>query len=602
MVVKFLESILALSKKKIVAGSGLVLGICIGVLGVFLISQLVSKERPVEKLDSGRLETTREPVDGENTLPDTEVARVIQNVLGFEDVALPVFERFSEEKLIGMSNFIEETKQLEDPLPLQALKRLLFGELARNDPVATLDLLQYLAAADRHDFVQIVFEEWSKIDLEAALQATELLNPSQWQTAIRSILSTLPNQGHRVEQYAKAQGVEIQLDKLIEENEMQLLLNQRPDEAWRAIMEDDVSNELQKSLLVEVLSAWIYRDGYQVLDQIYEFRHKIDRFRLEEVLFEVVQHQPAEAFRNVVSLSNERLHWLLPTVLEAWSKRDPEAAYSALETVENFGGTFLYLTIIHDWARIDPASVLQQLESLSRSQREDAASAAMSELTFQDPQLARELLSNWEEVLGIDVKNLENIFVRNWARQNPEDAYSWVQENINESSTQYADMLQDVLLNLAPDDPEQALEIALSQPISSLFTQILFANIVQTLSTHGHIDHVISVLDQIPDEAHTGTFSVMARHLVLSDRWEDAVQLRDHVSENLRIWYYEKLAYHGIETNVHALIGRLDSLPSNEMRAIIAREILRRQENEGNIVSAEQVKHLRSIVSARASD
>ena len=576
---------------------GLVLGACIGVLGVFLITKFVFRDNHFAKTQRQLIEVYSDQTSDDTPVNIVEFTKELQIMLGFDDRALPMFERFGEEKLVGLRNFIEETKQLEINVRPQSLKKMLLRELARIDPATTLNLVPYWTPSYRYDLVQLIFEEWSKEDVRTALKATEQLSPSQWQAAIGSILRSQPNQSQRIEEYAKTQGMENNFDRLVRDNEILEMLNDRPEEAWRAILNDDVSNELQEDLIFDVLDAWIYRDGYHVLSQIYEFRHKFDRIRLEEVLSRVVQHHPDEAFRIVVSLSKERLNWLLPIVMEAWSKQEPEAAYYALETVENFNAIYLTSTIVRQWARSDPASVLQQLESIPRFLREDAATSAMSELTYQNPLVAKEFLSNWQEVLGIDVSNLEKILVRDWARQNAEDAFSWIQERVDSASPRYAQMLQDVLLNIAPDNPDRALEIALSQPNGSLFMRLLFENLVHTLGANGHIDNVMSILDQIPYEAHLGTFSALSGHLISENRWEDAIQLSDRVPEESRTWYFSKLAFHGILTNVSTLIEQLDSLPSDQMRTAIAKEILRWHENERRIISDEQLKNLRSIAS-----
>ncbi|MCY3541986.1 MAG: hypothetical protein OXH31_08810 [Gammaproteobacteria bacterium] len=589
-----MKSILASSTAKKTAICGLVLGACIGVIAVFLITQFVSTEQPREKLEHRQFNTAQ--IESGIKQQEVEAARRLQRILTLNEDTLPVFKRFNEETLVGIADCVREAEQLDDPMPFQTVQSLLIRELARINPDATLDLVPHWTLSDGHDLVQIVFEEWSKTDLSAALQATEQMSPSHWQTAIRAILRTQPNQSHRVEEYAKAQGMENELVSLIEENEILGLLNQRPEEAWYAVLDDEISNELQTDLLIEVLNTWIYQDGYQVLDQIYEFRHKIDRFRLREVLSEVVHQHPEEAFREIVALSKEKRDWLLPIVLETWAKRDPEAAYYALESVEKFSGSFLRSTIVSEWAGSDPARVLQELETLPRSLREHAATSAMSKLTSQDPRIAKEFLSNWKEVLGVDSHNLEKIFVKDWARQNPEDALTWIQENVAEAHPGLADMVKDVVLNIAPDDPERALEIALSQPSRSIFTQVYFESLVRTLGTLGHIDQVMSILDQIPKAAKLGTFSAIAWHFVGDERWEDVVQLIDSVPEDLQTWYYKRLAFHGIQSNVHAMLEQLDSFPSSEMRTTIAKEILQWHENVRNIVSDEQVKHLRSVI------
>ncbi|MYD46428.1 MAG: hypothetical protein F4W92_08760 [Gammaproteobacteria bacterium] len=591
-----MKSILALSPAKKTAICGLALGACIGLFAVFLITQFVFSEQPRETDEHRQFDTAVKQIERGSNRQEVETARELLQILKLNDDSLPVFERFSEESLVGIADFISETKQLDYPVSSQSLTSLLIRELTRINPDATLDLVPHWTLSDGQDFVRMVFEEWSDTDLSAALQATEQLRASQWQTAIRAILRTQPNQSHRVEEYAKAQGMENKLVSLIEENEILELLNQRPEEAWYAVLDDDVSNGLQKDLITEVLNTWISQDGYQVLDRIYEFRHKIDRFRLREILSEVVQHHPEEAFRHIVTLQKEKRDWLLPIVLETWAKRDPEAAYYALESVEKFSGRFLSSTIVSDWARSDPVSVLQKLESLPRSLREDAATAAMSELTSQDPQTAMEFLSNWKEILGVDGRNLEKVFVKDWARQNPEEALTWVQENVDEAHPILADMVKDVVLNIAPDDPERALEIALSQPSRSIFTQVYFESLVRTLGTLGHIDLVMSILDQIPKAAELGTFSAIAWHFVGDERWEDAVQLTASVPEDLQTWYFKRLAFHGIQNNVHTLIEKLDTFPSSEMRTTMAREILRWHEDVQSIVSDDQVKHLRSIV------
>lgn len=576
---------------------GVAFGACIGLSLSFLIVQFTDWRIFENKTGIQGHESKNQLRGNEAILNAGETTRFIQTVLELEDETDSVFEKFDPTKLLSIMDLLANNKQYSDAVSARSLRNLVIAELALFDPEVTFHLLDYLPPLDRNELVHVIFSTWARADLQAALLATKQLSSSQWNVAVLAILESRPERLQEIEEFMESVKLTKSLETLIQEKEVRNLLSTNPREAWHSIARDSVYDEEQINLLQDVLSAWVYQEGFAVLDQIYASRHQYSSYVLNDLILETVKFQPQQAFLYANSLTRDKQRWLIPIIVEAWSTRDPQAAFQALETIDALDKRQIHSKIFQNWATHNPSNLLEALESLPRSQRGIAARNAISQITMESPQLAQEILTNWSDVLGVRFSELKRVFVRYWALQNPEEAYQWIVANESASNELYTYMLEQVLSNLSRLDPQKALDIALSQPETSHYVQTgySFSNLLRSLGKSGHIDLVITVLDQVPVQSQVSTVNTLVELLVSAGRWEDAVQQGDNVNEDVRMWYFDRFGFHGCSTNVTELIKRLDSLPSDDIRAIVVKRVLAYHESTGTILTDHQLKHLRSL-------
>ena len=505
---------------------------------------------------------------------------------------------FGTSDLRMLVNLVEEARQRRIFIPARTLRRLVITELALIDAKATMNLVEHLPLSDWNDLVPVIFSIWSTNDFTEALMATEQLQPPLWGLATQAIIDSNPDKLPRIEDSASRRGFSRRLQNLIQESGFRDLVVRNPQEAWETLTKDTVSNYLHEAALAEILDVWYIKDGFTIFDHIFDSRHNFDSNLLTNLLVEVVQFNPEEVFQHVASIPRDTQHWMLPVVFRAWAQRDPESAFEALGTVDNVDRSSVNWIIFQEWGHKAPRTLLEQLASLPRTERDNAASQAISRLTEQDPRSVPEILSAWPEIPGVRLSELQQTFVRDWAAQSPDDAYRWVTESVSEVSEEHARLLERVLINFAKNDPQKALDIALAQADTSYYVQhpIFIENLISCLGTYGHIDLLISSLERLPVEARASTVSKIARLLVDSGRWDEAFQQPEKMSDELQLWYFNRLSYHGARANVSELIRRLDSLPSDQVRSIVVQQILASHESARDVLNDRQLEHLQSLL------
>ena len=582
--------------KTTIIGLGVVLGLGIGIALSFIVLKYTHWTKFVFNKEVSLLEPSGDLRVLESSLTPLEVIPLIQSVLGMSMDSDSILEQYEQQQLLSLANLISKIERLNVSFSKYAKKRLIVAELVRIDPQLTLDLIEYLPVDDRSEAVQTIFTSWSFSDLPVALQATKSLNVPLWRVAMRTMLETRADAFKTIEAHTDSLGHLQRLANIYKAEETQSAMSSDPLEAWQLITQDSVSDHEQIDLLKDIVSTLVYQNGFEVLDQIFESRHRLDSNILHTLIHELVQYQPQDYFQHVLSLPRQDQTWLLPIVFEAWSDSNPQEALRVLDQIEKFDISVIRSTVINNWARSEPLSLLEELKSLSTAQRSKAATDALYQITRQNPQLAQEILLNWSHVVGVRLKDLQVTFVQNSARQNPEETYRWLSENVPANEEEHAYMLSLVLSSLSEEEPEKAISIALSQPDTSHYVQgQYFDYLVSSLGASGHIDLVISMLDQVPEKALGTLVNEITRNLVHEGRWDEVIQQGSEIAENERMWYFDRLGFHGSRENVQELLDCLDSLPSDDVRTVVVRRILSTHRSFGNLLTDSQRKDLESL-------
>ena len=182
---------------------------------------------------------------------------------------------------------------------------------------------------------------------------------------------------------------------------------------------------------------------------------------ISTVLSQVARTHPDEAIATLQTLSsNGQNQFLAAMVLPTIANDNPAKAAELIQQLPAGQGQQMAITqIARQWMEQDPEAALDWIATQSEQTQVMAMRQAGNQLAYQNPDKAIELM----ERLPASVRSswVPTIAAAK-AQNNPQEAAEWIQEFRGERN--YPQMLQQVSATWAQQDPQAALEFALSQP------------------------------------------------------------------------------------------------------------------------------------------
>ena len=570
---------------------GVVTGITIGSLGglgIVIWSDIgTSKDSTSDAITGSKeLKSTQEPTVLNERASEfqklSEAASVVEIVTKFN--------RLSSEQL---AELVEQTTDLEPQSTLTFVQTILMGELSRRDPKRALEQVWTFPRLQWKELISVVFSEWSINNMEESFAASMELHATLRDTAVRSLLSTRTQaSNHHWLTLADEHDYRESMLTLLREREAIALLD-TPLDAFQRVIQDDVDDQLQSDLIQKIARTMIQRNGYASFDSLFEY----STWGFRDLFFEEVESQTAAVFSVVQSLPPESRNPLVYPLVEAWVPMDPNAAYEALSSLEEFRDSLYYFQIFRVWAEVDLDGLFTRIEFFPRSERESAARYGILELAKTSPKEAANRTFDFESVVGVDVLDLQQSLIREWAASDPNAAMNWVAENTSEDTWDQAWLFWIGIREFVKTDPEAALELALSQAPESVYVERGFAGeVVSEVVEAGELELAMAALDRIPDNARLDSFSAVGRALALEHRWQEAIELIDGFSDEDQVKYFNELTYFAMKDDLFEVLETVPKLPSNKGREQVSRGMLRMQEKYGDFLTEDQVTYLRRFI------
>ena len=570
---------------------GVVSGIAIGSLGsLAFVTWSDSDRSDINSNES--IAANQEPNASQDTKVQNELSPELQKLI---EAVSPIeivteIDRLSNDQIAELAQHVANLELVSELTSTQAV---LMGELSRRDPKYALEEVWKLPSPQWKELITVVFSEWSLNNLEEAFVASMELQATLCAAAVRSLLKTRTQiSSERWLELADEHDYQESMLALIREREAILLLD-TPLAAFQQVIQDDVDNKLQGDLIQMIARTMVQKNGYESFDSLFEY--SIWEFR--DLLMEEAEANPLEFFAVFESLPPESRSWVIYPLVDAWVPLDPETAYAAISSVEEFKDRFYYHRIFKVWAEVDLEDFFARVELFPRSERQWAAYSALLELAKKSPEEAVSKTFDYESVVGVDVFDLQISMIREWAGSDPKAAMNWVTENTSEDTWDQAWLLYNGLVEFAKTDPEAALELALSQGPESVYVERGFAQrVIDDVVEDGELDLAMSALDRVPESTRLYSFTSVGRALARNNRWQEAIELIAGFSDDDQLRYFDDLTFFTMRDNLIEVLEILPELPTEKARRMVAQGMLANHEQFGGILTEDQINYLQGFV------
>lgn len=443
--------------------AGLVVACAFGVAGTIIVFVLLNPnntdtnygiQQPAPSFDKTNLAVEQTPTQflATNFSSDFDYFSALYRVL----------ESASNSQLLTL---LVDTKQYTDLSRRDDTQVAIIRRMSELNPVKALQNLQKLSKIDELRLTKTVFETWARTNLNQAIKYASSMSLDLRKSALQGIMSVRTDLND--EELRELTAELKHGDGLVDSVTDQILdvTVDNPELAWSAIMANGKSEALQVSELVVIGRAWLNQSGFSVLEQIsdslktWEVRQTV----INGLLFHLTGEDLQEAFDYALNFKENYDHTLMTAIVERWAHKDPAAAMQSIASRVSVGfSLILYHHLVRAWARSDPHTLLAQLDQLPENIRVMGQESALRKLAETDP---KGVLSYLPSIENTDSQNkILYSIADNWARIDAVEALNWVQ-NDNAIGDDRKQLLNPILMQLALQNPELAMDTALAEPL-----------------------------------------------------------------------------------------------------------------------------------------
>lgn len=492
--------------------------------------------------------------------------------------------------------FVDEVTKSKTSATLTVGQLFLMGKLVQQDPRVGLELVWKFPRHTWSDLVDVVFSEWSLVDLREAIAASKKLGNTLRDTALRSIIATrteITNENWLA--LANEHELDMTIRKLVSEKDVKTMLDS-PIEAVRILQQNDVPVYLQSKLRQKFARAVFQRHGMAAFEPIAEllaehaervnlyFMNENNSFQLIEVADRLPDLPYGLRFKVVLGL------------IDAWVVSSPDTAYEELSTLPDFRQRFWSHIAFDKWAEVDVEGLLERIESFPRFERGWAAEVGIIELAKKSPAKAAFRIAELENILGVNASLLQKHLLAFWRHEDLTEALKWLTENTEAGSQNQANLLAPLLSHYLEEDPAGALELALSQsPTSAYVEQGLVSSIIEELTETGEFELAMGALDRVPDAARLSSYTAVGKVLVEKEQWHEALDLVAEFSHEDKYRYFVGLTHWAARNDLDKMLDTIPGLPA-ENRWLVAHAAIANAKHYGNMLTEKQIEYLEQYI------
>ena len=475
-----------------------------------------------------------------------------------------------EKELIGL---LAQTTEVSRKSVRQDITYLIMHRMSSLNPVGALRQVEELRLDNRAALFALIFEEWSRGDLDAAIDHAKTLDSVSKLSALSGILRSrddLAEEQHRA--IAARLGIKhFSLDMLSRFSGRELV--DAPDLTWNELANDAQSDLSQIGTLIGIAEDWIERDGLNAIEHIYSMTTdwQILMPVLSSALHNSTLADPQKTFEHALQLDFDTGHFLVSAIVQSWATVDPQAALEAVNLVEsNALQTELRDYIVRVWGSKDPHGLLSSMDSLPTNLRSSASQRALVSMSRSDPAAAARFLADLD--VGNKRLSIAHGIAENWSELDAQSALDWVLTNPQVVEMQQ-ELLGVVLGNLVKQDADLAMDIALTRPIEG-DENGLEATVVSYLAASDP-QLAAQMLSRVRDGTTKATaYSSVGYHLIRSGDVDQARTLAEKLPAAERTRYLESILPTWALSDPDDLYGRLASLPSPNVKSRAASTLI----------------------------
>lgn len=499
-----------------------------------------------------------------------------------------------------LSRLLGQTRHMPPGTLRRETEDAVVRKWASINPENVLTSMESMLSLRHRDLLPIVFEEWSRSDLKAAISYASQFGPANRKIVFDSIRASRTDIDD-----TKAMEIAGRLNlDFYASQQMFVRLSQSPiadpEESWNQFMQEH-QNRLRglrwfkNDYLRSIARALADSGGVDALHRVSEsLTNANDRLiAIPPIVYALVKSDPQGALDFALSQQRDEtsLTW---SVASIWADADPKSALSAVSNIEEFQQrVYLQEAVIDRWCRTDPFALMKDLSNLPESSRQLAEEKARIAVAERSPQEATKTLLEIEDS-SLRAKVAAQI-ASSWAKRDFDAALDWVHTEASLEPIR-DQVVGEMLRVVTRTNPQLALDTALEQsvPKDAIGPEAAVISVVARYSP----DAAIELLPVARNEA-TRVASLLAIGSQLigwgTDESQDkAIQLVDQLnSDDARHEYLSVLMF---RWDLEDLYDRLSQLPTLELQEQAASYIL---SNDRENLTVTQIRELESLVSKK---
>ena len=584
------------SKYTLIIGITLVVGMAIGALAVVVFQGLISeKERASFGIHGDTFSRSSSPSpdsDSTEQIDELEQFREIFKHESTTDQYTALYTALSRATVDELKEWWTQSKQIERKSHRETAQSAILRKFAKSSPQEALRYIDDAAIFETDALLKTVFSEWAVSYLEGAIEAVSTLSVPRRDIAIEAILKSRDDlSDSELRSIAIELGNEEMYLKIVSDSKASQSIAE-PKQSWDTLLNDSVDDSLQLESLAKVAEAWYAQIGFEVLSHMLAVA-STHRVRL---LRPIVQLDPAGALDYVRGVEDDSdKQYLALAVAREWARTDARGALSAVSTIQppTLAST-LESRVATTWARWKPNGVIENIELISEDFRIHALEAAFSILAGKDPKGAIEKLSSVEHYVG-NTSSIVRSILNIWSNQEPDAAADWVLNTYPKEDPQRRTLLMQVLRFLVDQDPSNAFEIAIAQPVSSDGFGLEFA-VMQEITRNGDVDLAKKLLPQVRGE-NTKAYvcSLIGGAMVEQSKFDEALDFGQELSESEQHQYIESVLSAWARKDPKNLLATLEGLPSDSFKSTAAFHLVLNNEHKP-VLTDDQIENAKTFL------
>ena len=494
-----------------------------------------------------------------------------------------------------LRKLLEQSKNIPSPNQRLYVQSAIFQRFASLDPQEALDRVDDVNWQHRDVMLARIFAEWSISDLDAAVASLGNLSRKRQIVALESILRTRDDlsDSHRQELAQNFGARELAVRLMNESQTLEHLHD--PEAAWNALTSDSFDLISQYDLATSIAEQWMEQDGLEVLPRVIDSitdNPGIDIF-LAGLIDSATTTNPLGLFEVALGLDESTREDVLSRIFYKWSRMDPFAAIQAVIASKQIAyKRITLLSILSQWAKSNPQEMVNKRSLLPRYLQLDGLGYALREIAKSDPQQALQHLASLRAE-WVDTSTLLDSLVNGWAEADPYGALGWVTSNSEELGSQFQDLLSDVLVELVQTNPQEALSVAHTQPLS-VRGEGIEARLIRELS-RTDLDTAIDLLPQVRDESRKSVYRNICITLGLQGQSKRALGLVRDLPESEQEYYMDGLFQIWAQKDEEGLFREIEHLSSKELKSLAAYHLLF-EVGDIPVLTEEQLEHAETLL------
>lgn len=532
----------------------------------------------------------------------------LRELLAFEADFSRNVELYTQLSRAGLEETVALFKQSQNldyfsPNELTSVQIAIARRMAELDPKVAMIEIEIVPIIQREAFVSAIYQDWSISDLNSAVQYVKELSGWTQRVAARSLIlarSDLPDSTRIA--IAQAIGLEWLGAALLSEEQIETY-SDSPKDAWRLVMNDDVSDELQSNLMIEIAKNWFETDSLSVIPQIIKFDAQWEEnyWIAEAAIGAETAADPKGTFARATSLLEPEMDPQIVVgvrsgAVREWAKIDPLAALEAVSNlvdISDYEHYELFSALVASWSEVDPRGLLDSIAAIPASFHEQVRSQTALALTDDDRDYALSLMKDMTDGFPKILTAAE--LVGKWGMVDAESALEWLLTDSDIASMRYQ-LLDLGLMWISQANPHRAMELARHHAEDYAAEKGGLGLETHVIMSIAHQDEDLA-LDFLPDISEVNrwnSYREVAKILVLNQHFTKAVSLGATLPESERAALYDVVIKQWAQGSPESLFEYVGELPTRDLRSLAALSLTHNAWQ--GVLSDREVKSLRRFL------